>query len=1601
MMGTETAMRRVTGEAHGDGNSPPPPSRTRLNGTKAPCKAQGQRRTKIEGQEEEPHSGGRGVAQGGGAPRAPVRKGADTPQTRETARGGLEAAKTPRAAAASTAAAAAAAQLQPTEDKLQALKLAEYKKMQRQTIDDAALARGLQAEERRHAKAQYRHNADSGPGAARHTALTPQLQCGRAANTPAAATPRNRAARRLADPAVQRSAAGHAASRAAAVTAAKRRVNFKSDPKTAQNPRSRPPPPRASARANPERALRAAAVLVAKAADATSAAAAKTKTAKLAFEAASLALEAASRKVRQRAAAPVRAQHAPQLWTPTRAMQTAPPSKKKPAAETRPTPGPESGAFEVASRAGRQPPQSRAQTRAERTQPPPKETPAAKPRTTPGATPGARDAALGGARQRRTATVAPPFPRSFDPIVLHERSGSDGFAAASESTRALPAPKSRRRRRARRSRQRPQQKKHRERQWSAPTAQQFCLPWGILKGRRDSRLRQRRQQKKERHLRAAALIYDRRPAAVRTATLGAYRTAMVAHDQSRYVPQRTARAKADAAPTRPRRGTGTGGYLLAAPAILAVLAARPPLVGGLATPAVAFAAGDTRRAEDRAVLGRADGRADTRADTRADDRADGPAPVDADGSALRALIAERGGGGGGTGGGGGGLAGQGSILGTPPRVAHLATLGQPDHTRVDAGADARADAGTAADARADAHADGPVRADAQGSARADAGADARADAGAAADGRAEDRADVGRADGRADAQADPAPAADAQADARAAAHDDAHDRRRPGGRSRRRRRRPELKADRKLLHVVIDGSIGTGKSTVLAQLMGEFPEAIIVAEPVGLWEKSGILAGLYDGSLNAGMFQLAALSTIVAADADAHATARSRGADLMISERAPASTQAFAAATLTGLERTAYDVSYAALARGEQTARVLHIFLDAPLELLQKRIAGRGRAAEQRAADADDGACVGGISVAYLAKLAGAYEDLYASIDAPTVRVDASAPAAHVAAEVVALIRAALDAKGPREQRHPGPRKCVTTRGGSAASGAASTRPSHRVKFPGSGGGSGGNRGGGRNGGRGRGGAGAATPPRDKTPKKKTRSGGSWTAIACTCLSANGPWCLLVLRHAPPPWVRLLIDGVDATSFQLGIWPDSPRGAGDSLGLWRNCETRQEAERYLREIWARSHTLRDHNVTEHDIYVVGDGLRELAPRLPLRVLHNAGHAAVLAQAGVDVPALLHGATVPPPAPPTWPWSAPPPPWALAGAQSAYAPAPALEAETDDPQLTLEGPSHAAVAHVASLLNSAVATNAPNADLANTIFTQGEALDDIIGLDPGIAPQASLRGLVFLLISLGRLTGIERQQALDLATKIDDTLTTATTRTNGSDPATTAAPPTAGSTTTAPQLTTAQPPTTAPLSPPPPTQAGPPPQPDGQARPPPWPATHQFAPPPSPHKEPPGMLGSPTPVQPAWGQSPPPTDPAPATLGAWSLTEQTTPPTAGATTAPAGWDQATLNATVAAAVTAALDARDRAHQTATATTTTQPPPPPPVAMPPSPPPVAWPPTPPPAAPPAATTPTPPLSRASSWHTAAGAPPARPLPQCLFGPAGICRNGPNCPYPHNGN
>ena len=36
--------------------------------------------------------------------------------------------------------------------------------MQSQTIDDAALARGLQAEERRHAKAQSRHNADSGPG---------------------------------------------------------------------------------------------------------------------------------------------------------------------------------------------------------------------------------------------------------------------------------------------------------------------------------------------------------------------------------------------------------------------------------------------------------------------------------------------------------------------------------------------------------------------------------------------------------------------------------------------------------------------------------------------------------------------------------------------------------------------------------------------------------------------------------------------------------------------------------------------------------------------------------------------------------------------------------------------------------------------------------------------------------------------------------------------------------------------------------------------------------------------------------------------------------------------------------------------------------------------------------------------------------------------------------------------------------------------------------------------------------------------------------------------------------------------------------------------
>jgi deoxyadenosine/deoxycytidine kinase len=86
------------------------------------------------------------------------------------------------------------------------------------------------------------------------------------------------------------------------------------------------------------------------------------------------------------------------------------------------------------------------------------------------------------------------------------------------------------------------------------------------------------------------------------------------------------------------------------------------------------------------------------------------------------------------------------------------------------------------------------------------------------------------------------------------------------------------------LIIAIEGNIGIGKSTLLANLRKHFAldeSVAIVDEPVALWEEHGLLEAMYTDTLSRCAFQLMALTTRYTALLDALASK----AKVIITER--------------------------------------------------------------------------------------------------------------------------------------------------------------------------------------------------------------------------------------------------------------------------------------------------------------------------------------------------------------------------------------------------------------------------------------------------------------------------------------------------------------------------------------------------------------------------------------------------------------------------------------------------------------------------------------------------------------------------------------------
>ena len=204
----------------------------------------------------------------------------------------------------------------------------------------------------------------------------------------------------------------------------------------------------------------------------------------------------------------------------------------------------------------------------------------------------------------------------------------------------------------------------------------------------------------------------------------------------------------------------------------------------------------------------------------------------------------------------------------------------------------------------------------------------------------------------------------------------------------------------------IEGNIGIGKSTLLGGLRRRFanhPDVVFVDEPVELWEKSGLLQAMYTNTIDKCSFQQMAVITRFGALKRAIET----GATLIITERSVyTDRECFAKVGVTSKDEiAAYAVTHDSLCQTlPADIKMATVLLEAPLDVIARRIRMRGRAAEQEATMEDDGGAEGGgVPDVYLQALQEAHAAYFASLGADEkVCVDATASPAKVEADVYA-----------------------------------------------------------------------------------------------------------------------------------------------------------------------------------------------------------------------------------------------------------------------------------------------------------------------------------------------------------------------------------------------------------------------------------------------------------------------------------------------------------------------------------------------------------------------------------------------------------------------
>ncbi len=145
--------------------------------------------------------------------------------------------------------------------------------------------------------------------------------------------------------------------------------------------------------------------------------------------------------------------------------------------------------------------------------------------------------------------------------------------------------------------------------------------------------------------------------------------------------------------------------------------------------------------------------------------------------------------------------------------------------------------------------------------------------------------------------------------------------------------------------ICIEGSIGVGKSTLLAAIAAARHDIEIIPEPVDLWESSGLLDALYDNQVSTATFQLMVQGMMQTALLDA----LRRGNPIICMERSPFSNEIFARANLKkgSWDLKAFEIAHHKFLEMLPPFELYVYYLKAPIATLKTRITRRGRSAEQ------------------------------------------------------------------------------------------------------------------------------------------------------------------------------------------------------------------------------------------------------------------------------------------------------------------------------------------------------------------------------------------------------------------------------------------------------------------------------------------------------------------------------------------------------------------------------------------------------------------------------------------------------------------------------